>query len=165
MTFRTPKVCVLSFALVLSGCSSVGIRRPSQYANYSNTGATYNPAYAAPAPLVPSQPVVSTALLLFGGEGHRVFLGCINCSQYDSDSIFNEYGTYGSKYSDTSIWNPYGTYGSRYSDDSPWNPYASNPPVVVDHDGNFYGYFTANQFHPKRTTIRRLLMLLAAHTE
>ena len=37
-------------------------------------------------------------LLLFGGNSHDDFLGCYDCSKYDSDSICNKYGTYGSKY-------------------------------------------------------------------
>ena len=117
----------------------------------------------SPGTAVPS--TLSTALLLFGGKDHRDFLGCVNCSEYDSNSIRNKNGTYGSEYSDLSIWDHYGSYGSRYSDDSPWNPYASNPPVVVDEAGNFYGYFTVNTFNPKRTTIPSLLMLLGANTE
>ena len=44
----------------------------------------------------------------------------------------------------------YGTYGSSYNSDSPWNAYGSNPPVVVDKSGNFYGYFTVNRYKDKR---------------
>ncbi len=98
-------------------------------------------------------------LLLFGGSGHDVFLGCLNCSRYDSGSVCNKYGDQGSKYSDKSIWNKYGNYGSRYSDSSPWNKYASNPPAIVDREGNFYGYFTANKYKDKRTKIKVLIVL------
>lgn len=86
-------------------------------------------------------------LLLYGGRGHDVFLGCLNCGQYDSSSICNEYGA-GSAYSTDSIFNAYGKFGSRYSSDSPWNAYSTSNsvPVVVDRQGNFYGYFTVNQF-------------------
>ena len=85
-------------------------------------------------------------LLLYGGDNHDTFLGCFDCSEYGSDSICNEYGTYGSEYSSNSIWNEYGTYGSEYSSSSPWNEYSSsnNVPVLVDRSGNFYGYFTIN---------------------
>ena len=98
-------------------------------------------------------------LLLFSGRNNDTFIGCVNCSKYDSGSICNRYGDYGSKYSDTSIWNRYGTYGSKYNDESPWNKYSSNPPVVVDRDGGFYGYFTANRYESKRTRIPSLLFL------
>lgn len=30
---------------------------------------------------------------LYGGKDHDVYLGCLNCSSYNSDSIWNEYGT------------------------------------------------------------------------
>lgn len=100
--------------------------------------------------------------MLFGGENHDQYLGCLSCSKYASDSISNKYGTYGSKYNAESIWNTYGTYGSRYSQYSPWGPYASDPPVIVDGSGNFYGYFTVNRSFPKRTTIPWIVAFLAA---
>ena len=109
-------------------------------------------------------------LLIYGGSDHDVFLGKLNADCYDSESIWNEYGTYGSKYSSESIWNEYGTYGSKYSSKSiwneygtygseyssysPWNEYASTPPVVVDSRGNFYGYLTANEFISQRYSSR-----------
>lgn len=91
---------------------------------------------------------VSAELLLFGGRGHDVFLGCFDCSRYDSGSICNKYGDHGSKYNSDSIWNKYGDYGSKYNSSSPWNKYSTDNsvPVLVDRDGNFYGYFTINKF-------------------
>ena len=83
------------------------------------------------------------------GSDH-VYLGCFSCSPYDSNSIWNEYGTYGSEYSSNPIWNEYGTYGSEYSNSSPWNEYSSSNPVLVDKDGGFYGYFTCNRYRSKR---------------
>jgi len=77
-------------------------------------------------------------------------LGCVNCDDYNSNSIWNEYSKYGNNYNAISIWNDYGTYGNDYSQYSPWNEYASYPPVIVDKDGNFYGYFTTNEYKAKR---------------
>lgn len=94
--------------------------------------------------------IFSQTLYIYGGEGHDVFLGKLNASKYDSKSIWNEYGTYGSEYNTNSIWNEYGTYGSAYSSYSPFNSYASYPPVIVDEEGNFYGYFTVNKYKSKR---------------
>lgn len=94
--------------------------------------------------------VDAQALMIFGGEDHDVFLGCLNAGKYDSNSIWNKYGDYGSKYSSCSIWNKYGNYGGKYSSCSPFNTYASDPPVIVDEDGNFYGYFTANKYKSDR---------------
>ena len=94
--------------------------------------------------------IFSQTLYIYGGEDHDVFLGKLNASKYDSKSIWNEYGTYGSEYNANSIWNEYGTYGSEYSSYSPFNSYASYPPVIVDEVGNFYGYFRVNIYKSKR---------------
>ncbi len=89
----------------------------------------------------------ATELSLFSG---KTYLGCLNCNLYDSNSIWDSYGDYGSAYSDKSIWSTYGTYGSKYSDKSPWNRYSSDAPVVVDRNGNFYGKFTCNRYESDR---------------
>jgi len=100
------------------------------------------------------------ALLLFGGPDHDKFLGCLNCGRYGTSSIWNEYGTYGSPYNSDSIWNRYGTWGSPYNTASPWNKYSNQAPAIVDKDGHFYGYFSANQYIPNRTKIQWLVWLL-----
>jgi len=103
--------------------------------------------------------VHSAELLLFAGSSHDIFIGCLNCNKHDSSSVCNKYADFGSKYSDKSIWNKYADYGSKYSDKSPWNKYASNPPVIVDRDGGFYGYLTANKYQSKRTEMEILVQL------
>ncbi|ABF12327.1 hypothetical protein Rmet_5468 (plasmid) [Cupriavidus metallidurans CH34] len=107
----------------------------------------------------------STALLLFGGTSHKTFLGCLNCGQYESSSVCNAYGEFGSPYQADSIWNPYGTYGSKYNNESPWNTYGTSAPAIVDKDGNFYGYLSANRYLAKRTTIKGLVALTEAAEE
>jgi len=97
-------------------------------------------------------PIGGTKLMIFGGDGHRTYLGCLNCSQYASDSVMNQYGTHGSPYSADSIFNRYGTFGSAYSNSSPCNPYATDPPVIVDQNGSFYGRLMVNQYTPGRVT-------------
>ncbi len=99
-------------------------------------------------------------LLLFGNSDHKKLLGCISCCKYHSDSVWNRYGSHGSKYNSESIWNRYGTYGSKYSAASPWNRYGTDPPVIVDRDGNFYGYFTSNKSHSDRTQIEFFVWVL-----
>lgn len=86
------------------------------------------------------------ALLVFGGKGHDVFLGCLNCDKYAANSIQNSYGAYGSKYSQTSVLNRYSDYGSRYSDTGACNEYANDAPVIVDRDGNYYGKLSLNKY-------------------
>jgi hypothetical protein len=92
--------------------------------------------------------VYAQDLLFFGGSGHDEFLGCLTCSEYDSNSVCNGYGTYGNEYSSSGMWNEYSGFGNEYSSDSPWNEYSSSNsiPVLVDREGNFYGYFTINQY-------------------
>jgi hypothetical protein len=73
------------------------------------------------------------------------FLGKLSLNRYDTESISNPYGDYGSRYSNFSIYNPYGDYGSRYSSLSPFNPYSSTPPNIYL-NGQFYGYLTKNRY-------------------
>ncbi len=87
--------------------------------------------------------------MIFGGVDHKTYLGCLNCSKYESDSVFNEYGTHGSRYSGESIWNRYSEFGSRYSYYAACNPYATDPPVIVDQNGEFRGRLTLNKYHPQ----------------
>lgn len=100
------------------------------------------------------------SLLIYGGRNHDVLLGCLNCDKYEDKSIWNKYGDFGSKYNINSIWNKYGDYGGKFSDLSPFNKYASNPPVLVDRDGNFYGYFTADKYFSKRTNSKLAILII-----
>ena len=100
------------------------------------------------------------SLLIFGGKNHDVFLGCLNCNKYSESSIWNKYGKYGSKYNSDCIWNKYGSYSGKYSNTSPFNKYASKPPVLVDADGNFYGYFSADKYFSKRTKNQLALLII-----
>lgn len=73
------------------------------------------------------------------------FLGKLSLNIYDSTSISNKYGLYGSPYSAVSIKNKYSTYGSRYSSLSPFNPYTITPPMIYLR-GIKYGYLSVNKF-------------------
>jgi hypothetical protein len=83
-------------------------------------------------------------LHLYGGKDREEYLGCLTCNQYEASSVWNAYGTYGFKYNAKSIWNKYGIYGSAHSNTSPFNTFATEPPAIMDKDGEFYGYFTIN---------------------
>jgi hypothetical protein len=84
--------------------------------------------------------------LIYGGDGHDQFLGCLVCSEYSSESICNGNATYGNEFSSASMFNEYSSFGNEYSSSSPWNEYSTSKsvPIIVDRDGNFYGYFTIN---------------------
>src|SRR5262245_5333373 len=60
-------------------------------------------------------------LMVFGGEGNRTYLGCLNCSELSADSIKNEAGLHGSAQAPESIFNFHGQYGSPYAAYSPCN--------------------------------------------
>lgn len=83
-------------------------------------------------------PTLDARLLLF--DSSNEFKGCLDCSRYDSDSICNKYGTYGSKYNSYSIWNKYGTVGNKYNGESPFSKYGKGL-KIVDDNGTVYGYF------------------------
>ncbi|HEX7729884.1 MAG TPA: hypothetical protein VF392_12655 [Terracidiphilus sp.] len=100
------------------------------------------------------------ALLLFGGEDHKTFLGCLNCVDTSPLSVCNDIAKYGSDISADSIWNDIGTYGSDISKYSPWNDLSQNAPIIVDKDGNSYGYFSTNDMHKDRTRIPWLVSVL-----
>lgn len=86
--------------------------------------------------------IVSSAVLV-AQDDENTYLGKITNS-YDSESIFNEYGTYGSEYSSSSIWNKYATFGSEYSSYSPFNEYTSTPPMIIK-NRKIIGYLSVNK--------------------
>jgi hypothetical protein len=101
--------------------------------------------FAAPAQTEAATSVmVSSEFEVYSNDGSE-FLGTLSTNKYDSESIFNKYGNYGSKYSTTSIWNPYGTYGSKYMSGSAFNPYSYAPPVIV-YDGQAIAYISVNKY-------------------
>lgn len=65
-------------------------------------------------------------------------------NSYNTNSIFNEYGDFGSQYSTKSIWNQYGSFGGEYGTYSPFNKYAASPPMLIK-SGKLIGYLTVNK--------------------
>jgi hypothetical protein len=99
-------------------------------------------------------------LFLFGGVNNSVYLGCLTCASTHTESICNRFGTYGNSFNDLSIWQMFGTYGNSFNPYSPWNAYSLTPPIIVDTNGNSYGYFTTNSFKVGRTTSQVFLNIL-----
>lgn len=58
------------------------------------------------------------------------FLGLI-ANSFESRSVLNEFGDFGSEFSSTSIWNEFGEYGGKFSSHSPFNPHTSTPPIIL----------------------------------
>ena len=88
-------------------------------------------------------------LMIFGGEDHKTYLGCLSCSSMSVDSVVNSFGPHGSKFMSDSIFNTFGEYGGKFSNYSPCNSFATEPPVIVDEQGDFYGRLTINKLHPQ----------------
>lgn len=76
-------------------------------------------------------------------DDKHTYLGQID-DEFSPDSIFNQYGTHGSKYSSESIHNDYGSFGGEYSGASPFNKYSSTPPLIVK-NGKVIGRLTVNK--------------------
>ena len=121
---------VATFALLVTGCMALAQGVPAMTSAFVGGAGAPGADY-----------------LIFGGPGHETYLGCLSCPASDSESALNEYGTYGSPYSSTSIANPYSKFGSPYSSYSACNPHASDPPVVVDRQGSYYGRLTMNEYN------------------
>ncbi|WP_193367350.1 hypothetical protein [Pelagibius marinus] len=105
-------------------------------------------------------PIPEPEYLLYGGANHSVFLGCLNCSRFDSRSVWNKLSPYGSEYDGDTIWNKISAYGSPYKPLSPWHPQSFDGPVVKDSEGRSYGTFTRNVHDEDRTKVESLLWLL-----
>lgn len=87
-------------------------------------------------------------IMIFGGKGHDTYLGCLNCEFYVSDSIFNRSGKFSrcpGLYDDNlfcrGINKEFGSKG-LFKDQSACGTNASDPPVIVDEDGGYYGRFS-----------------------
>jgi hypothetical protein len=88
-------------------------------------------------------PPPTVELIIVADDGQ--FLGVINDNSFDTDSIANSFGTYGSPFNSLSIWNSFGTYGSDFSSLSPWNEITGTPPGIFEGD-LFVAYLTTNSF-------------------
>jgi hypothetical protein len=138
--FERHLATIFTFGIILlsmNGCSPAARQR---------TGTVISGAAAGAA----ASQVQPTKLMVFGGTDHKTYLGCLNCNEYASDSLFNSYGSHGSPYQSDSIWNHYSEFGSPYSTYSACNPYATDPPVIVDQNGTYYGRLTLNVYHAQR---------------
>ncbi len=105
----------------------------------------------------------SQALQIFGGQEHTIYLGCLNCSNSDAESIWNVKSNYGNNQQAKSIWNDKGAYGSLKSNYSPWNKLAKYPPVLKDNDGEFYGYLSTNDVNGYRAHFTLVKKLYESH--
>lgn len=100
---------------------------------------------AAPSTAQAARPVVS----IFGGSDHKTFLGCLTCEPSDANSILNSGGDFGhcgglafdNLYCHT-LLSAFGSTGLVAEATSACGPGSTNPPVLVDPDGRYYGRFS-----------------------
>ena len=151
MTWR---FAVTEFGFITSWSSSSGfaiktntqimesnVKQPTP-TNSANSSSSQNTnTYPSPSN-VPS--INKSSLLLYSYDG-RTYLGKLTSNIYDSESIFNEYGIYGSKFALNSIFNEFGVYGSQFSYKSAFNNFASQPPIIIS-GGKVIGYLTTNTY-------------------
>jgi hypothetical protein len=81
--------------------------------------------------------------VLIAQDDENTFLGKIT-NAFDSNSIFNEFSTYGNPFSSKSIWNEFSTFGNKFNSDSPFNAFSSSPPMIIK-DKKVIGYLSANK--------------------
>jgi hypothetical protein len=107
----------------------------------------------------------SDEIVLYGGPEHATYIGCVNCSKYDSESVLNTDGPYGRYDSGTSIANPSSIFGSSYSEYSACNLFATDPPIIVDDQGNYYGRLSINLSQPGSPSdaLQAWIIRLCAH--
>jgi hypothetical protein len=107
------------------------------------------PPTPTPPPPTPG-PIPSSGYFVWGGTNYGQYLGfftCIFCQEFGSESINNQFGSYGSPFSATSIRNQFSQYGSQFSADSACNQFATHPPKVYNSNRTvYYGELTLNQF-------------------
>lgn len=141
-------------AMIIDGTTMIPLRAVSEAMGgvvgwdpktYTVNVLTSDPYSTTPTPATKpaEQQKVKGPLSLYSNDG-KTYLGKLTANEFDSDSIYNEFGTYGSKFSTNSIWNEFGTYGSKFSTYSAMNDLATKPPLILDGNGDVVGYLTTN---------------------
>ena len=141
-------VSLLTIVFLLSGCKSSGLIAAAALGGLAGGAEAMGEKSRREAALVRGSfgsdvdcsELQGASVVAHGG----IFLGTLT-SEYNSDSVLNEYGKYGSDYSNTSIWNDYSKYGGQLSALSPFNDLAANPPFIV-RGGRAIGRLTVDEF-------------------
>jgi hypothetical protein len=96
-------------------------------------------------------PGTSRKIMIFGGRSHGTYLGCLSCPSSAPDSIFNAYGGYGrcASHADRNLFcrGAFAEFGSSgpFDDASACSSGASDPPVILDEQGTYYGRFSVGE--------------------
>ncbi len=134
---------VTGAAIVTTGCSAAYVRRIARW----------------------STALQAYKVMVYGGPADTTYLGCLNCFESDTESVLDPQGPYGSRGSATSIANPNGSFGSLSSPYSACNLFAADPPIIVDDQGNNYGWLTVDPSRavdPSADAVQRWISRLCA---
>jgi hypothetical protein len=123
--------------------SATGIDSNGRAFTATSAEVAVNPPTVTPPPL--ATPV---RYEVWGGPNRTLFLGCWSCNEFAAESVFNQFGRYGSRFSQTSLWNHFSQYGSEFNTNSACNQFATNPPILLNTSTNRYTELTLNQFRP-----------------
>jgi len=83
---------------------------------------------------------------IYSQDFGSTYLGKASASNFEADSITNQFGTYGSSFSSFSIRNSFSQYGSAFSQYSAYNAFATSPPILYNSLGTAQAYLTKNLF-------------------
>lgn len=84
-------------------------------------------------------------LYIFGDDGYKEFLGCLNCGSTHPKSVWNELSQFGFK-NDFGVWKQFGQFINQFSSYSMCNEFTSDSPIIVDEQGKAYGRMSVNEF-------------------
>ena len=54
-------------------------------------------------------------LFIYGSERQDQFLGCLNCNEFNEDSICNSFGQFGNEFSSIGMFNEFSTFGNEFN--------------------------------------------------
>jgi len=87
---------------------------------------------------------IQQQFLIYAGPLHRDYLGCLNCDQFDPNSVWDAYAALGwtNAYLDASHFAAYRTRHGRYSS---CDKFAADPPILIDRSLNRYGVLNVSE--------------------
>jgi hypothetical protein len=101
-------------------------------------------AVAAPGLAMAQHNLTQTRMQIYAGPLHREYLGCLNCDQYDVNSVWNSHSPFGwdNDYPNNSHFSIYRAAHGRYS---ACDPFAPEPPILIDTSGKTYGHLNVSE--------------------
>jgi hypothetical protein len=81
---------------------------------------------------------------IYAGPLHRDYLGCLNCDQFDPNSVWDGYGAFGwdNSYAGSSH---FANYRSRHGRYSSCDKFAADPPILIDRSLHRYGVLNVSE--------------------